>query len=440
MQNAPLHILQLRVTDYGVLKSAHITPDDGKPVILAGDNGMGKSTTLNAIESVLTGSKIAKPIRDGQSKALIQISLGDSATGSVSYTLERKLTANGGDALVIKDPEGRQVASPAKFMAGLIGSGSAIDPTEIMQARPGEKPETFAKRQAQTLLERLGLTEKMSAIESDIATQMDARKVKNGRVSDLERDVESNANYPANTPDAPVDVATIAADTQRCQDALRRFSGMESAAQVAQRMVNDTLERIQKLEHELGAQRLELQDRQQRHRDASMAIVTGAEAVEQAQVTIGKNQDQLASANQINANVTRKLAHKAAQEKLAAASKESHALTTKIEALRKSKTDLVKSAKLPVEDLEFTDDGLLYKGLPLSQESTGIQTRVCSLMAMAEQPQCRVILLRNATLLNTSNRAIIHEIAKDRGYQVWEEVFCETKPEDGLWIVEGEIK
>lgn len=440
MKNAPLHILQLRVTDYGVLKSAHITPDDGKPVILAGDNGQGKSTTLNAIESVLTGSKIAKPIRDGQSKALIQINLGDSATGEVFFTAERKLTANGGDALVIKDPEGKQVPSPAKFMASLIGSGSAIDPTEIMQALPGEKQETFAKRQAQTLLERLGLAEKMAQIESDIATQMDARKVKNSRVSDLERDVESNANYPANTPDAPVDVATIAADTQRCQEALQRFSGMESSAQVAQRMVNDTAERIQKLEHELAAQKIELQERQQRHRDASMAVVSGAESAELAQVTIGKNHDQLASANRINANVTSKLAHKAAEKKLGDAMALAHELTVKIEALRKSKTDLVKTAKLPVDDLEFTDAGLLYKGLPLAQESTGIQTRVCSLMAMAESPQCRVILLRNATLLNKANRDIIHGIAKDRGYQVWEEVFTETKPEDGLWIVEGEVK
>ncbi len=436
----PLHILQLRVTNYGILKDAHITPIPRTPTVLAGDNGQGKSTTLNAIESILSGSKIARPIRNGETKALIQIVLGDPTTGDAVYTVERKLTAAGGDALVIKDPEGKQVPSPAKFMASLIGSGSAIDPTEIMQARPGEKAETFAKRQAQTLLERLGLAEKMDAIEAQIKTQFDARKIQNSRVDDLTRDVETSQNYPASTPDAPVDVAKASLVITACNGTISAYTKAQEDAEKANQEKTQAMLDVEEAEAALKQKQAAYGVAAKKHLDLAMAVVAQSSLAEAAEADLKVQQAKLSSANEINANVTRKLAHKAAKAKLETATKEAHALTTKIEELRKSKTDLVKTAKLPVDDLEFTDDGLLYKGLPLSQESTGIQTRVCSLMAMAEQPQCRVILLRNATLLNTANRAIIHEIAKEQGYQVWEEVFTETKPEDGLWIVEGEIK
>ena len=436
----PLHVLQLRVTDYGVLKDIHITPQDGKPVILAGDNGQGKSTTINAIEGVLTSSKIARPIRDGQKKAKIQIVLGNQSTGEVAFTLERTMTDKGGDALVIKDPEGAQVPSPAKFLAALVGSGSAIDPTEIMQSRPGEKADTFAKRQAQTLLERLGLSAKMATIEADIKKAMDDRRVKNSRVDDLERDVTANANYPASTPDVPVDVAALSIKITSCNSIIKSYGQVVQNAQFTKENIASQKLKVEKLKADLASAEDLLKGYEQIHQRNQMDIVNGAQDAQDAEDALLASNEQLSTANETNANVTRKLAHKAAKAKHEEAVKESAVLTAKIEALRESKVKLVKDAKLPVEGLEFTDDGLLYNGLPLSQESTGIQTRVCSLMAMAEEPACRILLLRNITLLNTANRAIIHEIAKERGYQVWEEVFAETKPDDGLWIVEGEVQ
>ena len=437
----PLHILSLHVQDYGIIKDANITPTD-KPTVLAGVNGAGKSTMLNAIEAALNKFSVAQPIRKGEDSAKITVKLGNFATGETIYTIERKFTDRGGrigDSLIVKDANGAQVPKVSTFLESLIGSGAAIDPTEIMLQRPGEKIETFAKRQAETLMERLGLTEVLDRLDREIKTVFDARTVKNSQVASLEGDVSRYETYPPNTPDAELDVAALSKAIGQCQQSINQHADATRRLAIVSQRVSDINSHIVSLKQQLDQAERELESTKSLEIEAS-----NEESKRQDLATIAKAQAEDAqakinSANAINANVRLKREHKAAKQRLTVAAKEAADMTAKIEALRKERIDAVASAKIPVEGLEFSPQGLIYNGIPLVQESTGNMTRVCALLATAESPQCRVMLLRDVTLLSTANRQIIHDVAKEKGWQVWEEVMAEAPPSDGLYIVAGEI-
>jgi hypothetical protein len=154
---------------------------------------------------------------------------------------------------------------------------------------------------------------------------------------------------------------------------------------------------------------------------------------------ISEAQERLSTANATNAAVTKKRDRKALSAQLAEAEGKTSRLTTELDKLREERLNLVRAAKLPVEGLELTEAALLFNGAPLAQESTGNQLRVCSLLAMAEQPECRVLFLREGSLMNSANRAIIYEVAQERGYAVWEERFSETPIDGALWIEAGHV-
>ncbi|MBA7591399.1 hypothetical protein ES708_33555 [subsurface metagenome] len=60
-------------------------------------------------------------------------------------------------------------------------------------------------------------------------------------------------------------------------------------------------------------------------------------------------------------------------------------------------------------------------------------------IAMALNEKFKVILVKDASLLDKENLKVIREMAKDGGYQVWLEMVSDTG-EMGFYFVEGEIE
>lgn len=432
----PLHIIRLSLTNFGIIEAAAICPDTGKPMILAGDNGQGKSTVLNAIESVLFGRKLAEPITHGQEKAEIKLELAEAGQTKPLYRIEQviKQTSTGPVfGLKVYDADKKQVPSPRDFINSLIASGAALDPTEIMQARPGERPETFAKRQAETLMSRLGLSEKASTLDEQIKTKGETRKKAKDDAESLQSRLEA-LEVPPGTPDEPVDVAELGTKIATYNQLEAERGKLEEKVKNAASSLKHATTQLEAAQKTWDAARdLEANATKMLEHFSDMNPKEGlATAIQDAQ-------EKLSTANATNAAVTKKRDRKALSAQLAEAEGKTSRLTTELEKLRQERLDIVRSAKLPVEGLELTEDALLFKGKPLAQESTGNRLRVCSLLAMAEQPECRVLFLREGSLMNEKNRAIIYEVAAERGYSVWEERFSETPIDGALWIEGGKI-
>ncbi len=118
-------------------------------------------------------------------------------------------------------------------------------------------------------------------------------------------------------------------------------------------------------------------------------------------------------------------------------------LTGELERLDRYKADELAKAKMPVEGLGFDLDGVTYNGVPFSQASGAEQLRVSVAMAMALNPDIRVIRISDGSLLDSTNMARLAEMAQEHDCQVWIERVDESGHvgfviEDGSVVGGGE--
>ena len=111
-------------------------------------------------------------------------------------------------------------------------------------------------------------------------------------------------------------------------------------------------------------------------------------------------------------------------------------LTKNIEEIDSCKNESMKKAKFPIDGLSFSSEGVLYNGVPYEQCAQSEQLRVSVAMGLAMNPTLRVLLIRDGSLLDQSNRKLVAEMAAeaDPPAQVWME--CVGKGEDSTVIIE----
>jgi len=102
--------------------------------------------------------------------------------------------------------------------------------------------------------------------------------------------------------------------------------------------------------------------------------------------------------------------------------KEDHArfaeLGEALKAIDAEKQQRLAKAKAPVDGLEFTDDGVLFNGLPLSQDSgSGQMIRAVELVA-ALNPELRTIFIDDAERLMLPRLKELGDWAEKNDFQV----------------------
>ncbi len=81
----------------------------------------------------------------------------------------------------------------------------------------------------------------------------------------------------------------------------------------------------------------------------------------------------------------------------------------------------------------------MLDGIPLEQECDSGKLKVSMAIAMAINPELRVIRITNGSLLDSENMGVIEEMAKDKDFQVWIERVDESG-KVGIVIEDGSIK
>jgi len=117
-------------------------------------------------------------------------------------------------------------------------------------------------------------------------------------------------------------------------------------------------------------------------------------------------------------------------------------LDAKVAAVRESRQKAIQSANLPIPNLSFGDDGLLYNSIPLKQCSDGEKLMVSMAISMALNPTLRVLRIKDGSLLDSNNLKILSKMVKDKGYQLFIERVQSKDEYDklgkaGIYITEG---
>ena len=400
-----MRIVKLEATNVKRLKAVEITPE-GDTVVIAGRNAQGKSSVLDSIWMALAGAAGAKetsrPIRDGEEKASVVLDLGD-------LVVTRKWT-QAGTTLEVAAKDGARYPSPQTVLDGMLGKLS-FDPLQFAEQAPRE--------QVATLLSVVDLPFDPAEVAAKRAGVYERRTDTNRETKRLEAQVAGLAPAPDGTPDEESSATDLIAELQHATDLA---SEREHVATLYRQAVEEEARLAEA--HRLAVEVV------------ATLLARGTdlpEAIDPAPL-----QARLLTLDDTNTAVRRKLERAKLVEAHAASLALGEQLTAQLAEIDAEKTAAIASAKMPVEGLSFDEEGVLFNGVPFSQVSSAERLRVGLGMAMALNPQIRVIRITDGSLLDSENMALIGEMAGAHDFQVWIERVDETGAV-GVTIEDGEV-
>jgi DNA repair exonuclease SbcCD ATPase subunit len=418
-----MNILHLEINDLKRISAIEIDPATEKTVILTGDNGQGKSSVLDGILLALSNTGLDDPIRHGRPAANIKLTLG---ADKAEYLLERKITKKG-SYLTLTTAEGLPVQKAQTFLNGLLGN-YAFDPLEFTRLKPRDQVEALKAAAGLDFSELDAKRAEFYAFRTQVGR--DGKEA----AAQLTAVPEPAEGVPSEEVSAAELVGTLSdLESKSCAfvDEHAKAEGIKDRHTKASAAVADLKARLaaaQEEEQEISALYIE---QLQRVNEAKEAAPTDE------QITEARNA--IAKVDETNRAVRQARKHKELSERVTKLRSEYATLDRRIEEIDIEKSNAIKEAALPIDGLELTDEGVLMNGVFFSQLSTAEQIRISALVAMSQNPDLRIILIREGALMNSANLKMLSGLAAERSYQLWIERFQEAPGNEGLHIEDGAI-
>ncbi len=193
------------------------------------------------------------------------------------------------------------------------------------------------------------------------------------------------------------------------------FAQMD-AAQAAEREREAAMTRTQNARHRVDQLQAELSAARQELDAAVDAQAALGEGDPDLVARLREQRDTLDATNQA---VRDNAARRAAQDAAKRLQDSVDDMTATIQELDRMRDEALAAATFPVDGLGFDADGVTFQGVPFSQASAAEQIKVSLGMAMALNPELRVIRILDGSLLDTESMDTIATMARDNDYQVW---------------------
>lgn len=445
-----MRIVQLTAENVKRLRAVRIKPD-GSLIQITGRNGQGKSSVLDAIAYGLGGKSVqpAQPVRRGEERAQVVLDLGDKI-------IRRTWSAAGGTYLSVESRDGAKYPTPQRILDDLVGQ-LTFDPLEFSRMTPRD--------QVATLKAVAGLD--FTTQDAERAEAYDERTQINRQVKTAEAQLAGADSFEG-VPDAEIDLGEL---TRRQAEASERIRDNDRVRQQAepirQRIANGTdhisrlqadrettrlqdQQRIERLTAELEQARADAESHERQYADdlsKSEHLHDGLKAeLATTEARIGALTDpnieainaELRAAEETNRRVRAKQQHAQQQAALVKLKGQAKALTDRIEQIDQTKADALAAAEIPVDGLGFDENGVTLNGLPFEQASSAEQLRVSVGMGIALNPELRVMLCRDGSLLDQESLALLAQMAEQHDAQVWLERVADGQPV-GVVIEDGQV-
>ena len=439
-------IVRVQAQNFKNIRALDITPNRYLTKI-SGANGAGKTSALDAVFYCLLGRKTlpADLIRQGQKKGAIFIETS-------THLITRHLDDKGGSLQIEVKATGNLLKAPDDWLEGIAGS-LGFDPLKFMRLKPEEQFQTL--KQLVPLETDVDDLELRNETDSETITR---RKAEAKRLEAARDHITVDKNLPTEATDVDAllkqsrEAADFNADLERQKEARQNATTYHEAHA---KTIEATIARYDRLKAELAQLAKEIDEGRATYKKRDEAI--------KAQQPLPEPRDrsvidtQISEANSRNQAITTNNANRKQKEKFEG---DVDAIKVEIEDLegqvRKRKLAIAKAldgAKFPVPGLSFEtqSDGsggrerknpkkiITYKGVPLSAASTAEQIRVSTAIGMAGKPELRFLLIREGSLLDDSNLAVLEEMAHEHDFQILLEIVSDTG-KVGIFMEEGEVK
>lgn len=422
-----MRIVRLQAEGFKRIVAVDITPE-GDLVEVRGNNENGKSSVLDAIFAALGGAEAApeRPVRDGEEAAVIRLDLGE-------LVVTRYFTAAGTTGLKVTTPDGAAYGSAQTMLDKLVGKIS-FDPLAFRDLKPAE--------QADELRKLVELVDPETGEEVDLAAIAAANKADFAKRRDVNRDAHrvkaqidgmgGIAHVPDPAPDRDAILASIESAAEKNAERERERARHDNIRRTRDQLAAE----VASLEATLALARAGLEESE---RDvAKLEASPIGEPIDLATLSA-----ELANADRVAANIR----HNAELDRLKSEFDALKVSSSGYSSAMQDRDALVAralaSAKMPVEGLtlETNEDGelsVLFNGVPFSQASDAQRLRVSVAVAMAANPELRVVRLKDASLLDRQAIATLREMAGEADFQIWAEFVGDEGP--GIIMEAGEVR
>lgn len=415
-----MKIVRLLVENIKKIKTVEIIFGDNNVIVIGGKNKKGKSSVLDALEYALAGKKSIplEPIRHGETKARVVVETEE-------YTITRTFTESGSN-LTIKGKNEAKVSSPQSLLDKVFCDLS-FDPLAFSEKHPDE--------QVEMLKGLVGID--LAPLDNARASAYEERTIVNREAKALESQI---AALPADTVE-PVSVTELMAELETAHSIFNRRNEL-------QRSYSDALQEQNRLTEEtkrIDAQIAELQERRQKIvSDAVTARKTAERARElldtaPAPIDTNEIRQKIAQAESVNARAAQSQKRKELQAQFAEKQSESERLTEKIASIDEEKRLTMAEAKFPIDGLAFGESGVTFNGTQFSECSSAEQLSVSVAMGLAMNPDLRLMVIRDGSLLDDDSMALIAEMAKEADAQIVIERVSSTGDGCTVVIEDGEV-
>ena len=407
-----MQIIELRAENFKRLSAVQITPD-GALVTVAGMNGQGKSSCLDAIWAALGGKGVIdpEPIRHGQTKATIRIDLGE-----IVVTRTFRTVAAGEDyttTLVIQDASGNRKTEGQTLLDQLVGDLS-FDPLAFEHAKPDERFDMV-----RALLPDVDF----DGVEKANALDYEERTVVNRKAKEARARAEAIV-ADMGVGDALKDLDALNEELSRARETNAQIETRRVRRQNAEDQMKEHYAQARRLQARAEALRKEIEDVEleaERHRDAATEMQRKLEMADPLpeEVDVEHVRSLIETAKVHNAKVEARQRRIALWQEVKQFETDSETLTDKIERRKADLARQISESKFPVPGISFEGKAVYLGGVPFVQASDAERLRASVRIAMAANPKLRVIRIREGSRLDENGLRVLGEIAAANGFQIW---------------------
>jgi AAA domain len=424
-----MRIIGLKILDFKRIRVIDITPNEFVNRI-SGANGSGKTSVLDAIEMCLRGTRNvpSKPVRKGADKSVIEVGIGNN--GKAEWIVRRSFTEGGSKNgfLTVEPTDGKsRLQGPQEFLNKLVGPNS-FDPLAFIRMEPPQQyrtlyrivlpdvnPESLNIEKNPDYLKRRELKKEIKALE----TRRDAIQIPDNLpmekrdetklLKELGEVGEYNARIEREKSQRAQIVAKHDASKQKAQELYETIVRMQTEL----KEIEATNERTFKI--------MDNWEPLAQPKDAAHYT----EAITQARI--------------LNAAIDKRGQRDELQKEIDGITKRVDTISAELDELEAKQTKAIEEAKFPIPGLAFGNEEVIFEGIPFSQVSNADQIRASVAIGMADNPELRVMRIKDGSLLDDASMSIISKMCMDQDFQLYVEI-VDTSGDVGVYLEEGEVK
>lgn len=411
-----MRVTRLKAENFQGLKMVEVrVGPDLTEIEIGGKNAQGKSSLLNALETLLAGAKSApkRPVRNGAEKAVIEGEIL-SADGQTKLHLKKTITEAGNTTFTVSDATGT-LRSPQALMDKLLGEGGVItlEPLEFIQQKPKDQFKTLKSLAGIDFTDLEEEHKRVYEERTGFNAVRDQLKARGTSIRQELGDVE--------IPESEVDVSALEQELEDASAYTAKLTSLRAAVSNVESSIENSKRRIEALRRELA-------DAEEHHTELEMRHVSATDELNAlpdpaSSRTSAEIREALAEAREQNALFHKGRALVELREQHAANEVKRVGAETRLDEIAAEKARRIAEAKFPVPGLTLGDDEtVLYNGTPLADCCTAEQIRVSVAVGLAMQGALKIVRLTNGSLLDDDNRRIIREACEAAGAQEWVEI------------------